>query len=102
MVYQYTPISKSLNLTAFVMSLLEANRSGEHYEAELPFDPYLTNGRMNTPDDKAWSIFDANYEKWVKQQWPTNHDVQLQGLEDGSLIKADSIAEPMESEQPKR
>ena len=56
---------------------------------------------MNTPGDKAWSIFDANYEKWVKRQWPTNYDVQLKGLDeemekrlqDGSLIKADTIAE---------
>ena len=53
--------SKSFNLTAFVMSWLAVNRNGERYGAELPFEPYLTNGRMNTPGDKAWSIFDANY-----------------------------------------
>ena len=101
MVHQYTPSSKSFNLTAFVMSWLAVNRNGERYGAELPFEPYLTNGRMNTPGDKAWSIFDANYEKWVKRQWPTNYDVQLKGLDeemekrlqDGSLIKADTIAE---------
>ena len=101
MVHQYTPSSKSFNLTAFVMSWLAVNRNGERYGAELPFEPYLTNGRMNTPGDKAWSIFDANYEKWVKQQWPTNYDVQLKGLDeemekrlqDGSLIQADTIAE---------
>ena len=101
MVHQYTPDSKSFNLTAFVMSWLAVNRKGERYGAELPFEPYLTSARMNTPGNQAWSIFDSDYEKYVKQQWPTNYEVQLEGLdeemakrlEDGSLIQADTIEE---------
>lgn len=99
MVHQFTLDSYSFNLTAFIMTWLAVNRNGDRYGAELPFEPYLTNARMNTPGNVAWSIFDANYEEWVKKQWPTKYEQWLDGieeemekrLEDGNLIKADTI-----------
>lgn len=99
MVHQFTMSSYSFNLTAFIMSWLAVNQNGERYGAELPFEPYLTNARMNTPGNKAWSIFDADYAEYVKMQWPTKHEQWLDGieeemekrLENGDLIKADTI-----------
>ncbi|MDD5806700.1 MAG: FAD-dependent oxidoreductase [Eggerthellales bacterium] len=99
MVHQYTPSSKSFNLTAFVMSWLAVNERGERYGAEMSFEPYLTDARMNTPDNRSWSIFDANYAKWVQQQWPESYEALLTGiedeistrLEDGSLFMADTL-----------
>lgn len=101
MVHQFTLSSYTFNLTAFIMSWLAVNRNGERYGAELPFEPYLTNARMNTPGDVAWSIFDADYATYVQQQWPTKYERWLDGIEDemakriesGDLIKADTIDE---------
>ena len=101
MVHQFTVSSYSFNLTAFIMCWLAVNENGERYGAELPFEPYLTNARMNTPHNRAWSIFDADYAKYVEQQWPTKYETWLDGIEDemekrlesGELIKADTIEE---------
>jgi len=70
MVHQFTMDTISFNLTAFIMSWLAVNRNGDRYGAELPFEPYLTNARMNTPGSVAWSIFDSDYETYVRRQWP--------------------------------
>mgnify|MGYP004496827379 FL=1 len=101
MVHQFTISSYSFNLTAFIMCWLAVNENGERYGAELPFEPYLTNARMNTPHNRAWSIFDADYAKYVEQQWPTKYETWLDGIEDemekrlesGELVKADTIEE---------
>lgn len=101
MVHQYTPDSKSFNLSAFVMSWLAVNKKGERYGADLPFEPYLTNARMNTPGNQAWSIFDADYATYVARQWPTSSESLLAGLDEematrlgnGSLFKADTLEE---------
>lgn len=102
MVHQFTPDSIGFNLTAFIMSWLAVNINGERYGAELPFEPYLTNARMNTPENMAWSIFDAGYEKWLRIQWPEQKANQLlNGIEDeitarlesGDLIQADTLTD---------
>lgn len=101
MVHQFTLDSYTFNLTAFIMSWLAVNRDGARYGAELPFEPYLTNGRMNTPGNQAWSIFDADYAVYVKKQWPTKYEEWLNGIEEemekriesGSLVKAESLDE---------
>ena len=99
MVHQFTPDSMSFNLTAFIMSWLAVNRNGERYGAEMPFEPYLTDARMNTPGDVAWSVFDADYATYVEKQWPTKYTEWLNGIEDematrldnGTLFKADTL-----------
>ena len=101
MVHQFTLSSYTFNLTAFIMSWLAVNRNGERYGAEIPFEPYLTNARMNTPGDIAWSIFDADYPKYVQMQWPTKYETWLDGIEEemeariesGELFKADTLEE---------
>ena len=99
MVHQFTLDSISFNLTAFIMCWLAVDENGMRYGAELPFEPYLTNARMNTPGNKAWSIFDADYAKYVQQQWPTKYTELLDGIEDEmatriqnkTLFKADTL-----------
>lgn len=99
MVHQFTLSSYSFNLTAFIMSWLAVNQNCERYGAEIPFEPYLTNARMNTPGNIAWSVFDADYAQYVQKQWPTKYEVWLEGieaemetrLESGELFKADTL-----------
>ena len=101
MVHQFTATSVTFNLTAFIMCWLAVNENGERYGAEMPFEPFLNNARMNTPHNHAWSIFDADYAAYVEKQWPTKHDVWLEGIEDemqkrvdaGELVKADTLAD---------
>lgn len=100
MVHQFTMQSYTFNLTAFIMTWLAVNQEGNRYGAEVPFEPYLTNARMNTPGNKAWSIFDSNYETYVKKQWPTKYEQWLDGIEEemndrlgDTLFKADTIEE---------
>lgn len=99
MVHQFTLDSYTFNLTAFIMSWLAVNQNGERYGAEIPFEPYLTNARMNTPGNRAWSIFDADYAQYVQKQWPSKYEVWLEGveaemearIESGDLFKADTL-----------
>lgn len=101
MVHQFTISSYTFNLTAFIMSWLAVNKNGERYGAELPFEPYLTNGRMNTPGNVAWSLFDADYAQYVQRQWPEKYEVWLSGIEQemdkrlasGELFKADTLSD---------
>ena len=53
---------------------LHVNANGERYGAEMPFEPMLTNARMNTPGNVAWSIFDSDYETYIMQQQPERYD----------------------------
>ena len=78
---------------------LHVNANGERYGAEMPFEPMLTNARMNTPGNVAWSIFDSDYETYIMQQQPERYDRFTDGLDavmekwlgNGKLIKADTL-----------
>ncbi len=48
MIHQFTLDTLEFNLTSFIMSWLAVNANGERYGAEMPFEPMLTNARMNT------------------------------------------------------
>jgi len=101
MVHQFTRESRTHNLTSFIMSWLAVNKDGERYGSELPFEPYLTNARMNQPDNVAWSIFDSDYVTYMKKQWPTKWETWLEdcdkkiedSLEIGNLFRADTLDE---------
>ena len=82
MVHQFTPWSVTFNLSAFIMCWPAVNLKGERYGAEMPFEPFLNNARMNTPGNKAWSIFDADYAQYVMAQWPNHYQKWLDGIED--------------------
>ena len=99
MIHQFTLDTLECNLTSFIMSWLAVNANGERYGAEMPFEPMLTNARMNTPGNVAWSIFDSDYEKYIMQQQPERFDRFTDGLDavmekwlgNGKLIKADTL-----------
>ncbi len=63
------PIGNS-PLTCLDMSWLAVNRDGVRFAAEVPFEPYVTNARMNQPGNVAWNIFDGKYEERVLKQEP--------------------------------
>ncbi len=99
MIHQFTLDTLEFNLTSFIMSWLAVNANGERYGAEMPFEPMLTNARMNTPGNIAWSIFDGDYKTYVMQQQPERFDRFTDGLDavmekwlgNGKLIKADTL-----------
>ena len=99
MIHQFTLDTLEFNLTSFIMSWLAVNANGERYGAEMPFEPMLTNARMNTPGNVAWSVFDSDYETYVMQQQPERFDRFTDGLDavmekwlgNGKLIKADTL-----------
>jgi len=101
MIHQFLMESIELPLTSFAMCWLAVNRDGERYGAEMPFEPYLTNARLNTPGSLAWSIFDADYSQYVQAQFPTTYEAVLNGLpemlaeyvEKGIVVKADTLDE---------
>lgn len=90
MVHQYNLDTISFYLTSFFQCWLSVNRNGERFGAEMPYEPYLTNARCNTPGNIAWSIFDSDYSTYVKLQHPLDWEQKLDGLED-------SLAERVES-----
>ena len=65
------PISNS-PLTCLDMSWLGVNKDGVRFCAEVPFEPYVTNARMNQPGNIAWNIFDSKYEERVMKQEPNS------------------------------
>ena len=99
MIHQFTLDTLEFNLTSFIMSWLAVNANGERYGAEMPFEPMLTNARMNTPGNVAWSIFYSYYETYIMQQQPERYDRFTDGLDavmekwlgNGKLIKADTL-----------
>ena len=102
MVHQFTTSNLSSNLTSFVMTWLAVDKHGRRYGAELPFEPYLTNARMNTDGNIAWSIFDGDYAQYVQKQYPENYEAVLAGQaeelerrikEEGDMVKADTLDE---------
>lgn len=101
MIHQFTADSLALNLTSFIMCWLAVDSEGKRYGAEMPFEPMLTNARMNTPGNIAWSLFDSDYASYVKKQQATRYDRFMDGVEDvmaeweekGMLVKADTIEE---------
>ena len=101
MIHQWTIDSVSFNLSSFVMCWLAVDGNGRRYASEMPFEPYLTNARMNAASNIAWSIFDADYETYMQKQLPTTYESVLEGLSeaieekvaDGTLLRADSLEE---------
>jgi succinate dehydrogenase/fumarate reductase flavoprotein subunit len=99
MIHQFTMDTVGLTLTSFAMCWLAVNRDGERYGAEMPFEPYLTNARLNTPGSIAWSIFDADYPKYVQSQFPSTYEAILETIPaqieeytgNGILIAADTL-----------
>lgn len=99
MVHPFTPDSQPFNLTAFVMSWLAVDSEGKRFCGELPFEPMLTNGRMNCTGNQAWSILDSDYAHYMEQQWPQNYEALLTDLdvemaarlENGTFFKADTL-----------
>ena len=92
------PISDA-PLNCIDMSWLAVNRDGERFCAEVPFEPYVTNARMNQPGNVAWNIYDGKFKDRVMQQEPNTGEAILAGIDEkmetakgtGLLFEADSL-----------
>lgn len=95
------PISPTLPLTAIGMSWLAVNSLGQRYSCEVPYEPFVTNARMNQPGNVGFSIFDGDYERKVRAQEPNTADSLLAGVEErlaagieaGEMWSADTLDE---------
>ncbi|MEG0503382.1 MAG: FAD-dependent oxidoreductase [Raoultibacter sp.] len=99
MIHQFGFDTLSFPINSFSMCWLAINRNGERYGFEMPVEPYLTNARMNTPGNIAWSLFDADYPTYVQSQWPESYEDILKGadeelqkrVKEGTAFRADTI-----------
>lgn len=95
------PIAATLPLSALSMSWLAVNSLGERYSCEVPYEPYVTNARMNQPGNVAFSIFDGAYEEKTRAQEPETADSLLAGaaerleagIANGEMWSADTLEE---------
>lgn len=101
MVHPFTIETRDYNVTSFMLTLLAVNADGNRFMNEMPFEPYVTDARMNAKNNIAWSIFDSNYGEVVKSHWGDQYETRMEAipaefekrLENGNLIQADTIQE---------
>lgn len=99
MVHQFTIATRDCKLTAFFMSMLAVNSDGNRFMNEMPFEPFITDARMNAKGNLAWSIIDSNYPTYVERQFPQGYAEMLEAIPDelerrvadGEVFEADSI-----------
>lgn len=101
MIHQFAFDNYNYPFTSFYMSWLNVNRNAERYGADMPFEPYLTNARCNTPGNVAWSLFDADWEQYFQKQMPDSAEMMIEWGKDcmeefeasDFCIKADTLEE---------
>ena len=101
MIHQFTIQTRSYQLTAFFLSMLAVNSEGHRFMNEMPFEPYITDARMNSKGNVAWSIVDGNYAEYVEKQFPEGYQEMLQNIPgeleeriaDGEVMTADTLEE---------
>ena len=101
MVHQFTIATRAYYMTSFFFTLLAVDSDGKRFMNEMPFEPFITDARMNSKGNVAWSVFDANYEEMVERQFPGYVDTIMesapgeleQRVADGEVFKADTLEE---------
>lgn len=101
MIHQFTIQTRGYQCTAFFLSMLAVNSDGNRFMNEMPFEPYITDARMNSKGNVAWSILDSNYAEYVTKQFPEGYESMLENIPgeleervaDGEVFKADTLEE---------
>ena len=101
MIHQFTIQTRGYQCTAFFLSMLAVNSEGNRFMNEMPFEPYITDARMNSKGNVAWSIVDGNYAEYVEKQFPEGYQEMLQNIPgeleeriaDGEVMTADTLEE---------
>ncbi len=101
MIHQFTIATRSYQCTAFFLSMLAVNSDGNRFMNEMPFEPFITDARMNSKGNVAWSILDSNYAEYVTKQFPEGYESMLQSIPgeleervaDGEVYQADTLEE---------
>ena len=101
MIHQFTIQTRGYQCTAFFLSMLAVNSDGNRFMNEMPFEPYITDARMNSKGNVAWSILDSNYAEYVTKQFPEGYESMLQNIPgeleervaDGEIFQADTLEE---------
>lgn len=101
MIHQFTIATRAYNMTAFFVTMLAVNSDGERFMNEMPFEPYITDARMNSRGNVAWSVFDADYPTYLQSQFPDSYQDMLETIpdelqeriDDGEVFRADTLEE---------
>ena len=101
MIHQFTIATRDRKLTAFFLSMLAVNSDGNRFMNEMPFEPFITDARMNSKGNVAWSIVDSNYAEYVTKQFPEGYAEMLESIPseleervaDGEVFQADTLEE---------
>ncbi len=101
MVHQFIIDTRAYTMTAFMVTMLAVNTDGKRFMNEMPFEPYITDARMNARENKAWSVFDSNYAEALKLQWPDGYEGLLETvpaeieerLDNGTLVTGETLEE---------
>ena len=101
MIHQFTIQTREHKLTAFFLSMLAVNSDGKRFMNEMPFEPFITDARMNSRGNVAWSIVDSNYAEYVQKQFPQGYEEMLETIPaeieervaDGEVFQADTLEE---------
>lgn len=99
MVHPFTIATRDYTMTPFFMTTLAVNSDGKRFMNEMPFEPYITDGRMNSKGNVAWSIFDSDYPTYMEKQFPDSYEDKLGGVPaefeqrvaDGEVFQADTL-----------
>ena len=99
MVHPFTIATRDCTMTPFFMTTLAVNSDGKRFMNEMPFEPYITDGRMNSKGNVAWSIFDSDYPTYMEKQFPDSYEDKLGGVPaefeqrvaDGEVFQADTL-----------
>ncbi len=101
MIHQFTIATREYKCTAFFLSMLAVNSDGNRFMNEMPFEPFITDARMNSKGNVAWSIVDSNYAEYVTKQFPEGYESMLESIPaeleervaDGEVFQADTLEE---------
>ena len=101
MVHQFVIDTRAYTMTAFMVTMLAVDVDGKRFMNEMPFEPYVTDARMNAKDNRAWSVFDSHYAELLQKQWPDGYESLLESvpaeieerLENGTLVTGDTLEE---------
>ena len=101
MIHQFTIATREYKCTAFFLSMLAVNSDGNRFMNEMPFEPFITDARMNSKGNVAWSVVDSNYAEYVTKQFPEGYESMLESIPteleervaDGEVFQADTLEE---------
>lgn len=99
------PVNFSVLSPGMNTSWLTVNRDGRRFSSEMAYEPIITNARLNSPGNVAYTLWDSDYKEHIKKQEPHKAEKLLQDIDEkmerevasGDYIWAETLAELAEA-----